>query len=165
MLICWSNSHQAPRRTSISSHCRSCSNSNWVGAWSSSPQRPCLRTSARGSSPKRKMSFEPRDYLRHILLEADYLLDRSAHLTVDGFRTDATVQRAFVRSLEIIGEASKKVSAEFRAEHPHVDWRAMAGMRDRLIHDYFGVDYDLVWDVVRHRIPELRRQIAAILEA
>ncbi len=111
------------------------------------------------------MSFEPRDYLRHILLEADYLLDRSAHLTVDGFRTDATVQRAFVRSLEIIGEASKKVSAEFRAEHPHVDWRAMAGMRDRLIHDYFGVDYDLVWDVVRHRIPELRRQIAAILEA
>jgi uncharacterized protein with HEPN domain len=67
------------------------------------------------------MSFEPRDYLRHILIEADYLLDRSAHLTIDGFRTDATVQRAFVRSLEIIGEASKKVSAEFRAEHPHVE--------------------------------------------
>ncbi|MGE0450571.1 MAG: DUF86 domain-containing protein [Vicinamibacterales bacterium] len=111
------------------------------------------------------MSFEPRDYLRHILIEADYLLDRSAHLTIDHFRTDATVQRAFVRSLEIIGEASKKVPAEFRAEHPHVEWRAMAGMRDRLIHDYFGVDYDLVWDVVRNRIPELRRQILAILEA
>jgi uncharacterized protein with HEPN domain len=111
------------------------------------------------------MSFESRDYLRHILIEADYLLDRSAHLTVGSFRTDPTVQRAFVRSLEIIGEASKKVSAAFRAVHPEVEWRAMAGMRDRLIHDYFGVDYDLVWDVVQNRIPALRRQIAAILEA
>jgi uncharacterized protein with HEPN domain len=111
------------------------------------------------------MSFEPRDYLRHILIEADYLVDRSAGLTSDSFRTDATVQRAFVRSLEIIGEASKKVPADFRAHHPQVEWRAMAGMRDRLIHDYFGVDYDLVWDVVHNRIPALRRQIAAILEA
>jgi uncharacterized protein with HEPN domain len=111
------------------------------------------------------MSFEPRDYRRHILIEADYLVKRCAQLTRDSFRTDATVQRAFVRSLEVIGEASKKVPADFRAHHPQVEWRAMAGMRDRLIHDYFGVDYDLVWDVVRNRIPALRRQIAAILEA
>lgn len=110
------------------------------------------------------MSFEPRDYLRHILIETDFLLERSRPLTLDAFRTDATVQRAFVRSLEIIGEASKKVPADFREAHPEIEWRAMAGMRDRLIHDYFGVDYDLVWDVVRNRIPELRRQIAAILE-
>lgn len=111
------------------------------------------------------MSFEPRDYLRHILVEVDYLLDRSAALTVDGFRADGTVQRAFVRSLEIIGEAAKKVPTDFRNDHPKVEWRAMAGMRDRLIHDYFGVDYDLVWDVVRNRVPALRSQIAAILGA
>ena len=111
------------------------------------------------------MSFEPRDYLRHILLEAEFVLERSAPLTIDAFRADPTVQRAFVRSLEIIGEASKKVPAEFREAHPHIEWRAMAGMRDRLIHDYFGVDYDLVWDVVRNRIPELRTQITALLEA
>lgn len=111
------------------------------------------------------MSFEPRDYLRHILIEADFLLERSGPLTLDAFRTDTTVQRAFVRSLEIIGEASKKVPADFREAHPEIEWRAMAGMRDRLIHDYFGVDYDLVWDVVRHRISELRRQVASILEA
>ena len=111
------------------------------------------------------MSFEPRDYLRHILIEAECLLEPSAPLTIDAFRTDTTVQRAFVRSLEIIGEASKKVPAEFREAHPHIDWRAMSGMRDRLIHDYFGVDYDLVWDVVRNRIPELRRQVAVILDA
>lgn len=111
------------------------------------------------------MSFEPRDYLRHILIEADFLLERSGPLTLDAFRMDTTVQRAFVRSLEIIGEASKKVPAGFREAHPEIEWRAMAGMRDRLIHDYFGVDYDLVWDVVRSRIPELRRQVASILEA
>lgn len=111
------------------------------------------------------MSFEPRDYLRHILVEADYLLVRSASLTFDVFTGDETLRRAFVRSLEVVGEAAKKVPSDFREQYPNVEWRAMAGMRDRLIHDYFGVDYDLVWDVVRNRVPALRAQIAAILEA
>lgn len=74
-----------------------------------------------------------------------------------------TLRRAFVRSLEVIGEAAKKVPEEFRAQHPAVEWRAMSGMRDRLIHDYFGVDYELVWDVVQNRIPELRRQVGLML--
>jgi uncharacterized protein with HEPN domain len=111
------------------------------------------------------MSFEPRDYLRHILAEADYLLATSEDLTFDAFMADETLQRAFVRSLEIIGEAAKKVPDNFRGEHPDIEWRAMAGIRDRLIHDYFGVDYEIVWDAVQNRIPELRRQIATILEA
>jgi uncharacterized protein with HEPN domain len=111
------------------------------------------------------MSFEPRDYLRHVLVEADYLLDRSAGLSAESFRSDPTLQRAFVRSLEIIGEATKKIPQSFREQHPQIEWRAMAGMRDRLIHGYFGVDYDLVWDVVHNRIPTLRAQIAALLAA
>jgi uncharacterized protein with HEPN domain len=110
------------------------------------------------------MSFEPRDYLSHILAEADYLLATSEDLTSTDFVTDETLQRAFVRSLEIIGEAAKKVPASFRAKHPDIEWRAMAGMRDRLIHDYFGVDYEIVWDVIQNHIPELRRQIATVLE-
>ena len=80
------------------------------------------------------------------------------------FEPRDTLQRAFVRSLEVIGEASKKVPDVFRAGHPDITWRAMAGMRDRLIHHYFGVDYEIVWDVVQNRIPELRRQVSALLE-
>ena len=111
------------------------------------------------------MSFEPRDYLRHIVVEADYLIAHSSGLTWEHFSHDETLRRAFVRSLEIIGEAAKKVPDGFRAQHPNIEWRSMAGMRDRLIHDYFGVDYELVWDVVRNRIPELRRQLSVVLEA
>ena len=91
------------------------------------------------------MSFEPRDYLRHILVEVDYLVTQTTGLQRDEFMANETLRRAFVRSLEIIGEAAKKVPDEFRGQHPAVEWRAMSGMRDRLIHDYFGVDYELVW--------------------
>jgi uncharacterized protein with HEPN domain len=80
------------------------------------------------------------------------------------FMRDETVKRAFVRSIEIIGEASKQVTETFRQKYPHIEWRAMAGMRDKLEHEYFGVDYDIVWDVVTSKIPRLRREIELILQ-
>jgi uncharacterized protein with HEPN domain len=78
------------------------------------------------------MSFEPHDYLRHRLVEAEYLIGRSAGLSYEVFAADETLRRAFVRSLQIVGEAAKKVPEDFKSRHPSVEWRAMAGMRDRL---------------------------------
>jgi uncharacterized protein with HEPN domain len=110
------------------------------------------------------MSPSRPEYLRHILEEANYLITKSQGLSKAQFDRDTTLKRAFVRSLEIIGEATKKVSVDLKERYPQVEWRAMMGMRDRLIHDYFGVDYDIVWDVVTSKIPRLRKEVEAILE-
>jgi uncharacterized protein with HEPN domain len=74
------------------------------------------------------------------------------------------VQDAVVRNLEIVGEAAKRVSPDLRKRAPGVPWREMAGMRDKLVHDYFGVDLDLVWDVVAAELPAARSRILLLLK-
>lgn len=75
------------------------------------------------------------------------------------FLVETMIQDAVLRNLEIIGEAVKNISEEFKNAHPEVDWRRIAGMRDRLIHGYFGVNMAIVWQVVIEHIPVLRKQI------
>jgi uncharacterized protein with HEPN domain len=69
-----------------------------------------------------------------------------------------------VRSIEIIGEASKKLPEDVKSKQPDIEWRKVAGMRDRLIHDYFGVDYTIVWDVATTKLPDLREKLQSLLE-
>ena len=110
------------------------------------------------------MSRSEIEYLRHIQDEARYLVEASREVSWNEFSDGETLKRAFVRSIEVIGEATKNLSTEFREQHPDIEWRAMAGMRDQLIHGYFGVDYEIVWDVATEKAPKLREAVNRILE-
>ncbi len=76
---------------------------------------------------------------------------------------DPHLKRSFIRSLEVIGEATKNLSKDLKDDHPEIEWRKITGMRDKLIHYYFGVDWDIVWDVVKNKLPTFKIQIEALL--
>ncbi|MCB0567743.1 MAG: DUF86 domain-containing protein [Phaeodactylibacter sp.] len=111
------------------------------------------------------MSKSMIDYLRHILVECEYLEELKQNgLTKAELLEDETKKRAIVRSLEIIGEATKNIEKPFREKFPRLNWKQMAGMRDRLIHNYMGVNYNIVWDVIETKIPHLKLEIERIID-
>ena len=110
------------------------------------------------------MSKEPKEYLRHIHDECLYIISVSENLLFEDLMEDETLKRAFVRSLEIIGEATKKIPADFKVKWNTIQWKNMAGMRDRLIHDYIGVNYAIVWDVMKNKIPDMHKKISEFLD-
>jgi len=79
------------------------------------------------------------------------------------FKNNRMLQDAVIREIEIIGEAAKNVSADFRKKYPDIPWRSIAGMRDKLIHGYFGVDLGAVWDTAIKDLPRLKRMLMSIL--
>jgi len=99
----------------------------------------------------------------HILQEIEYIRGESSHLSFEEFASNETLKRAFVRSLEIVGEAVKNIPDSVRQKYPAISWRRIAGMRDKLIHAYFGVNYHLIWSIVMDELPGLERQIQTIL--
>jgi uncharacterized protein with HEPN domain len=109
------------------------------------------------------MQPSTREFLEHILDEARFLLDKSRGVDVDSFLRDETLKRAFVRSIEVMGEAVKQLPDSVRRQHPSVARREIAGMRDRLIHAYYGVNYRTVWDAVTNNVPALAENIELIL--
>ncbi len=111
------------------------------------------------------MSPSPGEYIRHILDEIEYILSKVEVIDYEIFIKDPTLKRAFVRSLEIIGEAAKKVPKQIRDKHPGIEWQKVTGMRDRLIHDYFGVDYTIVWDVATTKLEELQTKLQNLLKS
>lgn len=105
------------------------------------------------------MSISVVEFIKHILDEINFIILETKNITFNDFINSAILTRAFIRSLEIIGEAVKKIPIYLKDKYKDIQWRAIAGLRDKLIHDYFGVDYDLVWDVLINKIPDLKLKL------
>ena len=101
-------------------------------------------------------------YLRHIL-DAIERIESYISVGRDSFLSTSHWQDAVIRQLEIIGEATKRLSPELRSQHSQVPWRRIAGLRDVLIHDYMGVDLTAVWEITQRDLPVLQKQLQAIL--
>jgi len=103
-----------------------------------------------------------RDFLSDIREAARRVGAYTAAMTYDAFLADIRTQDAVIRNLEIIGEAAKNLSAGLQAKYPDIPWKAMAGVRDRLIHQYFGVNYDIVWQIITGELPVVESQVEGI---
>lgn len=104
-----------------------------------------------------------RDFLLDIEDAIHRIAQYTASMSWDEYRKDYKTQDAVVRNLEVIGEAAKNLPDEFREQYPDIPWRDMAGTRDRLTHHYFGINQEIVWQIVEHDLPELKGQIEKVI--
>ncbi len=107
-------------------------------------------------------SAEP--YLRHILDEVGFLSRVVETHGIETIESDDTLERAVVRSLEIIGEAARNIPEDYREKHPLIPWRKIVGLRNRLIHEYFAVDFDILKGILADEISELRAAVVQALD-
>lgn len=105
------------------------------------------------------------DFLLDIVNAIDRVMSYTSDMTYDEFKDDRKTQDAVIRNIEVIGEATKNLSSELRTSYPDVPWSDMAGMRDKLIHHYFGVDNRLVWSAATEELPALLTDIQEIRDA
>jgi len=105
-----------------------------------------------------------RAYLKHILEAITNIEKFVEGLTKEGFFENVEKQYAVLRGLEIIGEATKNLSKDLKAKYREIPWRDIAGMRDKLIHEYFSVNLELVWVTIKDQLPEFKKQVLKILK-
>ncbi|MBX3037056.1 MAG: DUF86 domain-containing protein [Anaerolineales bacterium] len=103
-------------------------------------------------------------YLKDILAAIESIESFIAGMNLDTFQIDDKTNSAVMRKLEIIGEAVKQIPDEMRQKYSQIPWKEMAGMRDKLIHFYFGVDYDLVWKAITERLPNIKQDIEKMMK-
>jgi uncharacterized protein with HEPN domain len=103
-------------------------------------------------------------YLRHILDAIARIEEYTKEMEYENFMNNKLVQAGVIREIEIIGEATKRLTQGFKEKYPDIPWKKMAGMRDKLIHDYLGVDIDAVWDTVEKDIPMLKNKLKGLIE-
>lgn len=103
-------------------------------------------------------------YLRHILDAISRIEEYTRDVKYEDFMNKPLIQDGVIRQIEIIGEATKNLSKEIKGRYPEVPWKDMAGMRDKLTHNYFGVDLDAVWDTVKKDIPGLKIHLSDIVQ-
>jgi len=109
------------------------------------------------------MKKDPKIFLFHIIESCKAVEKYTAGLSKENFQQNEEKQDAVLRKIEVIGEAVKNLPSDFRKQYPQIDWKSKAGMRDILIHEYFGVDLNLVWKAVEE-LPAFRIEVAKILE-
>ena len=105
---------------------------------------------------------EINDYINDLIESCEDILTFTENMSYADFSSDKKTVLAVIRCLEVIGEATKKIPPSLRLKHPTIPWRQMAGMRDKLIHEYFGVDIHMVWEVVKNHIPQIFPLIKSI---
>ncbi|WP_298817048.1 HepT-like ribonuclease domain-containing protein [Chloroflexus sp.] len=104
-------------------------------------------------------------YLKDSLRAIESIEGFISGMDLETFQADDKTTSAVMRKLEIIGEAAKQIPDEIRQKHSQIPWKEMAGMRDKLIHFYFGVDYHLVWKAITERLPHVKREIEKTLQS
>jgi len=110
------------------------------------------------------MKKKPEIFLKHILESIELIEKYTRKVSQDEFFHNIQIQDAIIRRLEIIGEATKNLPMAFRNKYPTIPWKKIAGMRDIIIHEYFGLDLKLVWKIVKKNLPELKVKILKILK-